>query len=126
MKNIFKDNSPAVKRNFFLTILLILVILANIFVGVVYLLVILGVADGSKVNLPYQMIIFSFLVCVGNVICGFGMWNWRKWGLIGYAVIVLTAFVVTGIVTKDFSNFYGLVGLALLSILFYPYWKFMK
>lgn len=126
MNKINNNAQPELKRNFFLTILLVLVILANAFVAAVYFLVLIGVTDTAAANLPREMLVFSLLICLGNIICGIGMWRWRRWGLIGYGIIVLTAFIVTGVVTKDFSNFFGLVGMTLLTILFYPFWKYMK
>jgi hypothetical protein len=126
MKKNISNNPPKLKRNIFLTILLVLIILANTFVGFIFFLNIAGIADGAYATMSKGMVIFSFLVCIANIICGYAIWYWRKWGLIGYGVIVIMAFLVTGIVTKDFSNFYSLVGLTLLSILLYPFWKFMK
>jgi hypothetical protein len=126
MKKIFRHDPASLKRNIFLTILLILIILANTFVGLIFFLNIVGVADGAYATMSQAMVIFSFLVCIGNVIFGYAIWSWRKWGVIGYGILVITAFIVTGVVTKDFSNFYGLIGLTVLSILIYPYWKFLK
>jgi len=126
MKKLIGNDPSKLKRNIFLTVLLILIILANTFVGLIFFLNLVGVADGAYATMSPAMVIFSFIVCIGNVICGYAIWSWRKWGVIGYGTFVITAFLVTGIITKDFSNFYGLVGLTILSILIYPYWKFMK
>ncbi len=125
-KTATEKEKPTLKRNAFLAILLLLIIGANTLVGMIFFLNLVGVADGAYVTMSQGMVIFSFIICIGNVICGYGVWSWRRWGVIGYGVLVLTAFTVTGIVTKDFSNFYGLVGLSLLSILIYPFWKYMK
>jgi hypothetical protein len=126
MNKIVGNNPSKLKRNIFLTVLLILIILANTFVGLIFFLNLVGVADGAYATMSQAMVIVSFIISIGNVICGYAIWSWRKWGVIGYGVLVLTGFIVTGIVTKDFSNFYSLVGLTILSILIYPYWKFMK
>lgn len=126
MKNIFVNDPPKLKRNAFLTTLIILIILANTFVGFIFLLNIAGVADGALQTMSIGMVIFSFLICVGNLVSGYAIWHWYKWGVVLYGVLVISGFVVTGIVTKDFSNFMGLVGLVVLTILIYPFWKYMK
>ncbi len=126
MKKFFAADPQNHKRNACLTILLILIILANTFVGLIFLLNITGVADGALRTMNMGMVIFSFIVCFGNMISGFAIWYWHKWGVILYATLVISGFVVTGIVTKDFSNFFGLVGLTILVMLIYPHWKYMK
>lgn len=126
MKNIFRNDPPKLKRNACLSTLLLLIILANTFVGLIFLLNIAGVADGALRTMSMGMVIFSFIVCAGNMISGFAVWTWHRWGVILYGILVISGYVVTGIVTKDFSNFYGLVGLIILSILIYPFWKYMK
>lgn len=125
-KNILQNDPPKLKRNAFLTVLLILIILANTFVSLIFLLNIVGVADGALRTMSMGMVIFSFIICVGNMVAGFAIWNWHKWGVILYGILVISGYVVTGIVTKDFSNFYSLVGLIILVILIFPFWKYMK
>jgi hypothetical protein len=125
-KNIFQNDPPKLKRNAFLTALLILIVLANTFVSLIFLLNIVGVADGALRTMSMGMVIFSFVVCVGNMAAGFAIWNWHKWGVLLYGILVISGFVVTGIVTKDFSNFLSLVGLIILVILIFPFWKYMK
>jgi len=120
------DQPVKVKRNFLLSALLVLVIGANAFVGLIFFLNIVGIADGAFQTMNIGMIVFSLVVCLGNIVSAIGIWKFNKWGAIGYALFVLTGFVVTGVVTKDFSNFYPLVGLCIMSILIYPYWKYMK
>lgn len=126
MKNIFVNDPSKLKRNAFLTVLLMLIILANTFVAFIFLLNIAGVADGALQTMSMGMVIFSFVVCLGNLVSGYAIWHWYKWGVILYGVTVISGFIVTGIVNKDFSNFLGLAGLVILSILIYPFWKYMK
>jgi hypothetical protein len=120
------NETPKVKRNILLTVLLILIILANSFVGFIFFLNVIGIAEGAYATMTQAMVIFSMIVCLGNVICAIGIWSWRKWGVIGYGVLVLSGYITTGLVSGDFSNFYGLVGLIMIIILIIPYWKFMK
>ncbi len=126
MKNIFRNDPPNLKRNAFLSVLLILIVLANTFVGFIFLLNIMGIADGALQTMSMGIVIFSFIVCMGNMVSAYALWMWKRWGLIVYGILVVSGFVVTGIVTKDFSNFLSLVGLTILSILIYPFWKYMK
>lgn len=120
------DETPKVKRNIFLTILLLLIFTANLLVAGSYILTLLKAAGGEMPATPSWLAIFGLFVCFGNIVCAIAVWVWKKWGLIGFDILVASAYIVTGIATHDFSSFYALVGAIILTILVFPYWKFMK
>lgn len=127
MKNFLKiDETPKLKRNAFLAILLSLIIIVNVGSFIYFIAIILNYSKVTAAPVPLWMTIFSGVVCLGNMICALAVWFWRKWGVIGYVVLTIAAYLVTSIVSQNFTNFLGLVGSALVVILVYPSWKFMK
>lgn len=118
------NNTPKIKRNIFLGILLSLIIIVNTGTAGLFLLNIFGIAERSA-TLPFWMVIFSTLICFGNVICALGAWYWRRWGVIGYGILTFLAYIVTGIMTGNFTNFLGLVGSAVIALLMFRHWKDM-
>jgi hypothetical protein len=126
MKKIFEiKDTPKLKHNAFLVIFLSLIIIVNAVTAGIFLLNIAGIAERST-TLPLWMVIFSILICVGNVICALATWYWRRWGVIGYGVLTFTAYIVTAISTQNYTNILGLAGSAVLALLVIPYWKSMK
>lgn len=119
------SDTPKIKRNIFLAIFLSLIIIINMGTACIFLLNIFGIADRSA-YLPLWMVIFNTLICLGNTICAMATWYWRKWGVIGYGILTLAAYIVTSVYTHDFKNYLGLTGSALLVIMVIPYWKSMK
>jgi hypothetical protein len=122
MKKLFNfRETPVIKRNIFLTILLSLIIIVNVCYFAILFLNIIGIASGPDM----WMIYFSSAVCLGNVICALAVWFWRRWGVIGYSLIALISYVVNVIITQEFANLLGLAGSALVVILILPKWKEM-
>jgi hypothetical protein len=119
------SDTPNIKRNAFLSFLLGLMVIVNTGTVILYFLSLLGFLERSA-NLSFWMMIFSICICIGNVICAAATWHWRRWGVIGYCFLALSAYLVISISTNNFTNFFGLVGAALLVILVSPHWKFMR
>ncbi|HWQ47220.1 MAG TPA: hypothetical protein VN376_10145 [Longilinea sp.] len=122
MKKLFNfRETPVIKRNIFLSILLSLIIIVNVCYFVILFLNIIGIASGPEM----WMVFFSTAVCLGNVICALATWFWRRWGVIGYGVIALTTYIVNVLMTQEFTNVLGLAGSALVVILILPKWNQM-
>jgi hypothetical protein len=108
-----------------LTILLVLIIVINPLVAIYY------ITSGSSVQDTYPdmpdwalpvLIVFSLANCV----FGIALWLWKKWGLYGFAVSSVVAFIVnimSGI--PVFSAIFGFVGLGLLAFLLRNEWPNM-
>jgi hypothetical protein len=119
------SDTPNIKRNTFLSILLSLIVIVNTGTVILYFTNLLGISERSA-YLSFWMMIFSVCICIGNVICAVATWYWRRWGVVGYCFLTLSAYLVTAISTKIFTNFFGLVGAIILVILVLPKWKLMK
>lgn len=127
MKRFLKfDETPKLKRNAFLAILLSLIIIVNVGSFIYFIAIIMNYSKVTSASVPLWVTIFSGVVCLGNMMCALAVWFWRKWGVIGYVVLTVAAYLVTSIVSQNFTNFLGLVGSALVVVLVYPNWKFMK
>jgi hypothetical protein len=119
------SDTPKIKRNGFLSLLLGLMVIFNTGTVIIYLLSLLGYLERSA-YLSFWMMIFSICICIGNVICAAATWYWRRWGVIGFCTLALCAYLVNSISTNTFTNFFGLVGAIILVILVLPKWKLMK
>jgi hypothetical protein len=126
MKKIINLSDPSqLKRNIFLSLFLTLIIVVNFGTAILFILNLVGVLERST-YLPLWMVVISTIICIGNVVCAIATWYWQRWGVIGYVVLTLSAYIVTAITTQNYINFLGLVGSILLGLLIWPYWKYMK
>lgn len=112
------------KRNGFLSTLLVLIIVVNVIVGFLFILTALGFSKNA--TLPTWMIIYSIFQCLGNVACMIAVFNWKRWGVVGYGAIAVISYIVNAIVTGNYTNIIGLAGSSILVALILPYWKQMK
>lgn len=118
-------NAPNLKRNILLAIYLSLIIIINCGTAGLYIMNVVGIADRSAF-LPLWMVIYGAFICFANVIFAIAIWNWQRWGVIGYVLLSLVSFIITSISTGSLSNFLGIIGASILILLVLPYWKLMK
>lgn len=85
-----------------MTVALVLVILHGIFMAAVYWTTRQNVGDSSPVALTLLL-----LTAAADVIAGFGMWNWKRWGLYLYAAATLVKTIVFLIYTGDLIMIFG-------------------
>jgi hypothetical protein len=112
------------KRRSCLTVFLVLIVLANLAIAIYFSMTLLQAPRVTQ--LAPWMVAFSAVICVGNVACAVGAWLWKRWGVIGYGGLALTSYLVSGLVTANWTNFFGLIGSSLLVVLVLPYWKQMR
>jgi hypothetical protein len=112
------------KRSSCLTFFISVLVLANLVVGCYFLLTLIGVYHQTA--LPPWMILFSVVVCVGNVACAYGTWRWKHWGVLGFGALALVSYITNIAVTGNFLNLFGLAGSGVLVALVLPHWKQMR
>lgn len=113
------------KRGGCLTAFLVLMLIANPLTGLYYLFA------GSTVrqalpSMPGWVIPVLALFALANFVFALGMWNWKKWGVYGFAASSLLIFVVNVIAIGFVPALLGLVGLVILAFLVRPVWNQMK
>jgi hypothetical protein len=113
------------KRGGCLTAFLILMLIANPLTGLYYLLAGSTVRE-SLPTLPEWAIPTLGVLALANFAFAIGIWQWKKWGVYGFAGTSLVALVVNAISIGIPAALFGLVGLGLLAYLVRPHWNQME
>lgn len=90
------------QRTTLMTIALVLVILHGIFMAAVYWTTRQNVGDSSPIALTILL-----LTAVADVVAGFGMWTWKRWGLYLYAIATVVKTIIILLYTGDIILVFG-------------------
>jgi hypothetical protein len=110
-------------RSLPLTVLLILIVLANLASAV---LLAVNLALYGFGGTPPWLYLVSVLMNFANGISAIGIWFWKRWGIIAYGILAVGSYILSIVTTGKFTNFIGLAGFSILALLVSPYWKSMK
>jgi hypothetical protein len=105
-----------------LSVLLVLMLIANPLTGLYYL------AFGSAVrqalpNLPAWALLVLGILAFGNFACALAVWRWKKWGIYGFAASSLVIFLINASYIGVLTAALGLLGIAILALLVRPLWS---
>ena len=75
--------------------------------------------------MPAWAIPILIVLGVANFIFVIGVWKWKKWGVYGFGVVSLVAFVINLISIGILGAIFGLVGLGILIFLLRNAWAQM-
>ncbi|RPI94448.1 MAG: hypothetical protein EHM40_06515 [Chloroflexi bacterium] len=112
------------KRGGCLTAFLIAMLIINPLVGLYYLFA------GSTLretlpSLPEWRISVLTILALANFAFAIGIWNWKRWGVFGFAGSALVAFLINAIQFGFVGALSGLIGVVLLAVLVVPIWNQM-
>jgi hypothetical protein len=118
------------QRSCFLAGFLILMMIANIGTSLFYLLE-SGQMQRVLPGFSAWMSIGLGLASLGNFIFAFAIWNWRKWGVYGYCIMVAVVFLAqlaAGLpwYVAGISLLFGALGVAIIMYLLQGLWQWMK
>lgn len=113
------------KRGGCLTAFLVLMLILNPLTGLYYLFAGSTVRQ-SLPSMPGWVIPVLGLFALANFVFALGTWNWKKWGVYGFAASSLVIFVVNVIAIGFVPALLGLVGLVILAFLVRPVWNQME
>jgi len=110
------------KRPVYLSIWLLLILFGNLFFGLGNIIVLFSASSISKVT---WMLFAAGVLSLANAGFAVAVWNWKKWGLYGFAISASASFILNLYNERILDGFLGLVGLALMVFLTRPIWKQM-
>lgn len=93
-KTAVKAHHP--QRTTLMTVALVLVILHGLFMTAVYWTTRQNLGGSSPTVLTILL-----LCALGDIIAGFGMWTWKRWGLYLYAAVTVIKTVIVLLFTGD-------------------------
>ena len=107
-----------------LTVFLVLMLVLNPLTALYYLFS--GEALRQAVpSIPTWALLMLAIGGIANFIFALGVWQWKKWGVYGFAGTSLIVFVINLIVIGLGPALFGLVGLGLLVFLLRDHWSHM-
>jgi len=108
-----------------LTALLVVMILANVVTGLLYLLLF---ARGQTIgNASLWAIGVLVLFSIVNVVSLISIWRWRKWGFFGFVFSVVVVFALNvSIGLPPAAAVVGLISPIVLFLLLRPVWKSLE
>ncbi len=116
---------PLRKRGSCLTAFLILMLIGNPLVAISYLL------NGSAVSqsvpaMPEWAIPVLGLVAIANFVFAIALWQWKKWGMYGFAASSVVTFFINAIGVGFGIALFGFLGVVILGFLLRPVWNQME
>lgn len=116
-----RKNHP--KRSGWLTVFLLVILVANALNGSYFFLGGSAVKDDFS-RLPIWMVPILAVLSFGNVLFAAAVWKWKKWGVYG---LIITTLVVMGVGFLGglpmTSSLLGVLGVVILIVLIRPAWK---
>ncbi len=112
------------KRGGCLTAFLILMMIANPLTALSYLFAGSTISE-SLPDLPAWVIPVLGLLALANFVFAIAIWNWKKWGVYGFAGSTAVALLVNLISIGILGSLFGLIGIAILTFLLRPVWNQM-
>ena len=111
------------KRGGCLTAFLVLAMIANPIVALVYVAGQEFVKRGLPSAPDWEFPVLAVLA-TANFVCAIGMWNWKKWGVVGSLSLSALAFVINVIIgVPAQSTIMGLSGPLIVVFLVKPLWR---
>jgi drug/metabolite transporter (DMT)-like permease len=93
---------PKPQRTTLMTVALVLVILHGLFMAAFYWTTRQNMGGASSFALS------ALLICaVADVVAGYGMWNWKRWGIYLYAAATVVQTIVILMETLDVFLIFG-------------------
>jgi hypothetical protein len=108
-----------------LTAFLILMLVVNPLTGLYYLFAGSSLSQ-SLPSLPGWAVPALGVLALVNFVFALAIWNWKKWGVYGFAASSAIVFVINLISLGLLPALTGLVGLGLLAYLLRGVWQFME
>ena len=112
------------KRELFLTIWLILLIVVNVIVAIYALI------ESYRISIfmpetPAWIAATKGFLSLLNLVAIWGIWNWKKWGLYLIGISVAIIFFINLIIGIPWTtSILGFGGMVILILLVRPQWKF--
>ncbi len=117
--------TPQRKRGGCLTAFLVIMLIANPLTAISYLLN--GEAfSRSLPDMPGWAIPALGVIALANFVCAIGLWQWKKWGMYGFAGLSLITVFVNAVSIGIGLALFGLLGVVILGFLVRPVWNQME
>ena len=115
-------SQPKKERGTFLTLFLILIIASGIFQAVIY---IVQRRQDATLTMPVVLAL-AIVHAVLNVIAGFGIWNWKKWGVYLYVASSILGVIIGTIAVGPSAFFSMLLPAIILGYLVAAKWSWFE
>jgi hypothetical protein len=100
-------------------------LIMNPLVAIYYFLAGSSVAQAYP-SMPTWMVPVLGILSLANFVFAIGIWNWKRWGMYGFAASAGVLFFINALYVNLFTALWGLVGIGLLAYLLRKAWSQME